>query len=67
MNHLDIFRKKIELISEIIFSNNIMNDFKNKLINYLLSEKFFKMKKINSEDFEHKFQDIISIVNKMLQ
>tara|TARA_Y100000590_G_scaffold90288_1_gene101830 strand:- start:1539 stop:3326 length:1788 start_codon:yes stop_codon:yes gene_type:complete len=64
MNHLDIFRKKIELISEIIFSNNIMNDFKNKLINYLLSEKFFKMKKINSEDFEHKFQDIISIVNK---
>jgi len=33
INNLDIFRKKIELISEITFSNNIMNEFKKKLLN----------------------------------
>ena len=35
MNNLDIFRKKIELISEITFSNNLMNEFKKKLIDYI--------------------------------
>ena len=60
MNNLDIFRKKIELISEIAFSNNTMNDFKKKLIDYLLSEKFFDRKKINVEDFEAEFKDIIN-------
>ena len=46
INNLDIFRKNIELISEITFSNNIMNEFKKKLIDYLLSEKFFDKKKL---------------------
>ncbi len=32
INNLDIFRKKIELIPEITFSNNIMNEFKKRLI-----------------------------------
>ena len=62
MNNLDIFRKKIELISEIAFSNNIMNEFKKRLIDYLLSEKFFNRKKINLEDFEQKFRDIINLI-----
>ena len=35
INNLDIFRKNIELISEITFSNNLMNEFKQKLIDYL--------------------------------
>jgi len=62
INNLDIFRKKIELISEITFSNNIMNEFKKRLINYLLSEKFFDREKLNLEDFEQKFKDIINLI-----
>ena len=62
INNLDIFRKKIELISEISFSNNIMNDFKKKLIDYLLSEKFFKREKLNPEDFDQQFKDIINLI-----
>ena len=62
INNLDIFRKKIELISEITFSSNIMNEFKKKLIDYLLSEKFFNRKKINLEDFEQKFRDMINLI-----
>ena len=46
INNLDIFRKNVELISEINFSNNLMNEFKQKLIDYLLSEKFFDRKKL---------------------
>ena len=64
INNLDIFRKEIELISEITFSNNEMNDFKKKLINYLLSEKFFSRKKLNLEDFEQKFKDTIDLITK---
>ena len=37
INNLDIFRKNIELVSEMTFSNKIMNEFKKKLIDYLLS------------------------------
>jgi len=63
INNLDIFRKNIELISDITFSNNIMNEFKQKLIDYLLSEKFFDRKKIKTEDFDIKFKDIINLIN----
>ncbi len=63
MNNLDIFRKNIEMVSEITFSNETMNEFKQKLINYLLSEKFFERKKIEIEDFDKKFQDIINTIN----
>ena len=63
MNNLDIFRKNIEMVSEITFSNETMNEFKQKLIDYLLSEKFFKRKKLEIEDFDKKFQDIINTIN----
>ena len=63
INNLDIFRKNIELISDIIFSNNVMNDFKKKLIDYLLSEKFFDRKKLSEKDFDVKFNDIINLIN----
>jgi len=62
INNLDIFRKKIELISEITFSNEILNDLKKRIIDYLLSEKFFDRKKLNLEDFEEKFKDTINLV-----
>jgi len=63
INNLDFFRKKIELLSEIDFSNKFVNEFKQKIINYLLSEEFFERKKIKLEDFEEKFRNIINLIN----
>ena len=63
INNLDIFRKNVELISEMNFSNNLMNEFKQKLIDYLLSEKFFDRKKLDVEDFDQKFKNIINLIN----
>jgi len=63
INNLDIFRSNIELISEVTFSNNLMTEFKQKLIDYLLSEKFFDRKKLKLEDFDVKFKDIINLIN----
>jgi len=63
INNLDIFRKNIELVSDITFSNKIMNEFKQKLIDYLLSEKFFERKKLEVEDFDQKFKNIINMIN----
>ena len=59
MNNLDVFRKNIELISEVTFSTELLNEFKQKLIDYLLSEKFFDKKEITNDDFSEKFKDII--------
>ena len=63
MNNLDIFRKNIELISKIAFTDSLLNDFKQKLVSYLLSEKFFGRKKLEIEDFEEKFNSIIKLIN----
>jgi len=63
INNLDIFRKNIELISEVIFSNNLVGNFKQKLIEYLLSEKFFDKKKLDIADFDDKFKSIINLIN----
>ena len=41
-----------------------MNEFKKKLIDYLLSEKFFDRKKLKIEDFETKFKDTINLINE---
>ena len=60
LNNLEIFRKKIELISEINFSNKVLNDLKKKIIDYLLSEQFFNRKKIIAEDFDPKFKETIN-------
>jgi DNA primase len=62
INNLDLFRKKIELISEINFSNNSLNEFKKELIAYLLSEKFFDKKKLNINDFKQKFHEVINLI-----
>jgi len=43
--------------------NIIINEFKSKLVDYLLSEKFFDKKKLEVEDFDNKYQDIINLVN----
>jgi len=63
INNLDIFRKYIELISEIEFSSNIMNEFKQKLIDYLLNEKFIDQNEIGLESFDIKFKNIINLIS----
>ena len=63
INNLDIFRRNIELISEVMFSSNSMMTFKQKLINYLVSEKFFDRKKLQLEDFEEEYIDIVNLIN----
>ena len=63
INNLDIFRKNIELVSEINFSKENLNNLKQKLIDYLLSENFFDRKILTSKDFEQKFKNIINIIN----
>jgi len=63
INNLDVFRKNIELISEIDFSSKPMNEFKNFFIDYLLSETFFDRKKLKIEDFDKRFKDIIDLIN----
>jgi len=63
INNLDIFRKNIELISEINFSQKKINNFKKEIINYLLSEKFFDRKIINIEDFELQSKEMINLIN----
>ena len=40
-----------------------MNEFKEKLINYLMSEKFFDRKKLEIKDFDQKFKNIINLIN----
>ena len=39
-----------------------MNEFKEKLIIYLLSEKFFDRNKLNLEDFDIKFKETINLI-----
>ena len=38
-------------------------EFKQNLIDYLLSEKFFDRKKLKIEDFDEKFRDVINLIN----
>ena len=63
INNLDIFRRNIELISEVTFSSNLMMKFKQKLIDYLISEKFFDRKKLKLGDFDAEYRDIINLIN----
>jgi len=63
MNNLEIFRKNIEQISEINFSNNSIDEFKKKLIEYLLSEHFLEKKILDIIDFEQKYKETINLIN----
>ena len=63
MNNLNIFRKNIEIISDINFSDDIMNEFRKSLVNYLLDENFFNREQLVLEDFDKKFENLIKLVN----
>ena len=62
INNLDVFRKNIELISEVDFTTNILIEFKQKLNEYLMSEKFFGRKEIQLEDFDIKYKETINLI-----
>ncbi len=64
MNNLDLFRKKIELVSEITFAKDTINEFKQKLIEYLLSERFFDKKKLDINDFDEKYKKLIYLIDE---
>ena len=63
INNLDIFRKNVELVSEIIFSNALLNELQKIIIKSLISEKFHDIKKLSFENFDKKFADIINTIN----
>ena len=62
-DNLKIFRNNIEQISELNFSTDFLNKFKQKIIEYLLSEDFLNEQKISSDSFNKKYEEIINIIN----
>ena len=63
INNLNVFRKNIESIVEVDFSSNIMQEFKQKLVDILLSENSIDNKKLKLEDFDDKFKSVINQIN----
>ena len=63
INNLDVFRKNIELISEVDFAGQSLIDFKESILKFLLNEKCFEKNKIDVQDFNQKFENIIKNVN----
>jgi DNA primase len=63
INNPDIFRKNIELISKVSFNNNLLLQFKDKLVDFLVAEEFFDKKKITNSDFGEKFNKTIDLIN----
>jgi len=63
MKNFEIFKKQIELISEISFSNDMLSRLKEKILDYMLSERFFDIKELNVNDFDKKFKSTIEHVN----
>ena len=63
INNLNVFRKNIELISEIDFSTKSLSDFKENILEFLLDDKLFERNKIEPEDFSKKFENIIKNIN----
>ncbi len=63
MNNLNVFRKNIELVSEIDFSKKLLNEFQKSIIDILASEEHYDIKELSFSNFNEKFTDIINIIN----
>ena len=63
INNLNLFRKNLELVSEINFSSSLLTELKQKLIDYLLLDKFFDKEKLEIKDFDLKFKNTINLIN----
>ena len=55
--------ENVELRSEVNFSGGEINEFKKKLIDYLISDEFFDKKKLDAKDFDKKFETLVNIIN----
>jgi len=65
INNLNIFRKNIELISDVELTSSGLGEFKQKIINDLLDGKFVEAKELRLKDFGEKFKDTINKINNM--
>ena len=61
---MKIFRKKIELISEVNFSSGLLENLKQEIINYLLSGEFSEKKNSLYEILEKEFKEILDTINE---
>ena len=59
----DFSEVELNEISQIDFSEGIINEFKQKVIEHLVSEEFFKRKVIKKEDFDEKYGNLINLIN----
>ena len=64
INNLNNFQDAIELISEIKFSSNLLNNFKDEIISHLISNKEDIKKKLDKNTVDPKFSEIIDSINK---
>ena len=62
INNLDIFEKKIELISELNLYSPLCKEFIKKIIDYLINRE---SNKTNFNDLEFVRNDFIDLVNKI--
>ena len=62
-NNFNLFSKHIELISEINFSSNLVNELKQKLIDKMLSENIIDKKIISLDSFDKKFTEVLKSIN----
>ena len=64
INNLNIFKKNVELISEVNFINNSLNEFKRQLIDFLLQDNLSDKRSLEEGDIDEKFKNIISLINE---
>ena len=64
INNMKIFRKNIELISEVNFSSRLLENLKQEIINYLLSGEFSEKKNSLYEILEKEFKEILDTINE---
>ena len=65
INNLDVFRKNIELISDINFSSELLMELKQKIIDFSLSQKFNDKLQLSINDFDQKFEKKINEINEL--
>ena len=61
---MNFFNKKIETISETKLSNDLMEDFKNEIIQYLMSTKPEINKKLEKSKINSKYSKMIDLINE---
>ena len=63
INNLQVFRKNIESFSEVAFFNEVLQEFKQKLVDFLLSDSSQNINQIDIGHFDNKFKELINNIN----